>query len=133
VLHGIAVMLIVVRFTTTWGRWRLLLGAVAIALPHIVQHGFFDARATNWIGLVTRLPVTEDYVPLLPWLGVMWWGAAATDALLRHRKPVLAGPLPRPLALLALLGRWSLTFYMTHQLVLLGGVAAVAWLLGRPR
>jgi hypothetical protein len=46
---------------------------------------------------------------------------------------MLAGPLPRPLALLALLGRWSLTFYMTHQLVLLGGVAAVAWLLGRLR
>ncbi len=98
-----------------------------------MQHAFFDTRATDWIGLVTHLPVTEDYVPVLPWLGVMWWGAAATDWLLRHRKPALAGPLPRPLALLALLGRWSLTFYMTHQLVLLGGVAAVAWLLGRLR
>ena len=131
VLHGIAVMLIVVRFTASWGLWRLLLGAVAIALPRLVQHPFFDTRTTDWIGLVTHLPVTEDYVPVLPWLGVMWWGAAATDWLLRHRKPVLAGPLPPPLALLALLGRWSLTFYMTHQLVLLGGVAAVAWLFGR--
>jgi len=40
--------------------------------------------------------------------------------------------LPRALAPLAFLGRWSLTFYMTHQLVLLGGVGAVAWLLRRP-
>jgi uncharacterized membrane protein len=133
VLHGIAVMLIVVRLTVSWGSWRVLLGAVAVALPRLVQHPFFDTRATDWIGLVTHLPVTEDYVPVLPWLGVMWWGAAATDWLLRHRKPVLAGPLPRPAALLALLGRWSLTFYMTHQLVLLGGVAAVAWMLGRLR
>ena len=77
VLHGIAVMLIVVRFTASWGAWRLLLGAVAIALPRLVQHPFFDSRATDWIGLVTHLPVTEDYVPVLPWLGVMWWGAAA--------------------------------------------------------
>jgi len=133
VLHGIAVMLIVVRLTAAWGPWRVLLGAIAIALPRLVQHSFFDTRATDWIGLVTHLPVTEDYVPVLPWLGVMWWGAAATDWLLRQRKPVLAGPLPRRLALLALLGRWSLTFYMTHQLVLLGGVAAVAWMLGRLR
>ncbi len=133
VLHGIAVMLVVVRFTARWGMWRVLLGAGAIALPWFVQSDFFDTRATDWIGLVTHLPVTEDYVPVLPWLGVMWWGAAATDGLFRHRKPLLAGPLPRPLALLALLGRWSLTFYMTHQLVLLGAVAVAAWLLGRLR
>jgi uncharacterized membrane protein len=133
VLHGIAVMLIVVRFTASWGAWRFGLGALAIALPRLVQHPFFDSRATDWIGLVTHLPKTEDFVPLLPWLGVMWWGAAATDWLLRRRKAVLAGPLPRPLAALAGLGRWSLTFYMTHQLVLFGGVAAAAWLLGRLR
>ena len=133
VLHGIALMLIVVRFTASWGAWRFALGAIAITLPRLVQHPFFDSRATDWIGLVTHLPVTEDYVPVLPWLGVMWWGAATTAWLLRNRKSVLAGPLPRPLAGLAFLGRWSLTFYMTHQLVLMGGVAAAAWLLGRLR
>ena len=132
VLHGIAVMLIVVRFTAGWGAWRWPLGAVAILLPRLVQHPFFDTRATDWIGLVTHLPVTEDYVPVLPWLGVMWWGAAATSWLIRNRRELLAGPLPRALAPFAVLGRWSLTFYMTHQLVLLGGVGAVAWLLRRP-
>ena len=131
VLHGIAVMLIIVRFTASWGTARFGLGVVAIALPRLVQHPFFDSRATDWIGLVTRLPVTEDFVPVLPWLGVMWWGAVATQWLLRHRPSLLNRALPRPLAPLAVLGRWSLTFYMTHQIVLLGGVAAVAWLLGR--
>jgi len=132
VLHGIAAMLIVVRFSASWGISRWPLGLVAIALPHLVQHPFFDTRATNWIGLVTHLPVTEDYVPVLPWLGVMWWGAAGTDWLIRRRRTLLTGLLPRALAPLAFLGRWSLTFYMTHQLILLGAVAAAAWLLRRP-
>ena len=43
---------------------------------------------------MTRKPVTEDYVPLLPWLGVMLWGLAAGQWLLRTRRAVLAGPLP---------------------------------------
>lgn len=125
VLHGIAVMLVVVRFTMGWGAWRWPLGLVAIALPFLVHDPFFDSRWTNWIGLVTHKPFTEDYVPVLPWLGVMWWGAAATQTLLRHRRDMLVAPVPRSFAPLALLGRWSLSFYMVHQPVLIGILAAV--------
>ena len=127
VLHGIAVMLIVVRFTSSWGVARFGLGLVAIALPRLVQHPFFDSRATDWIGLVTHLPVTEDYVPVLPWLGVMWWGVAAGRWILARRARWLAGPLPAAARPLAALGRWSLTFYMLHQPVLIGMLAALAW------
>jgi uncharacterized membrane protein len=70
--------------------------------------------------------VTEDYVPLLPWLGVMWWGAAGMQALLARRPALVSGGLPRALGPLATLGRWSLTFYMLHQPVLIGLVAAAA-------
>ncbi len=128
VLHGIAVMLIVVRFTASWGAWRWPLGLVAIALPQLVQDPFFDSRATDWIGLVTQLPVTEDYVPVLPWLGVMWWGAAAGQWLLARHKQWLAGALPVAARPLAVLGRWSLFFYMVHQPVLIGLLMLVIWL-----
>jgi len=131
VLHGIAVMLIVVRLTASWGLARVALGAIAIALPWLVQDPFFDTRWTNWIGLVTHKPVTEDYVPVLPWLGVMWFGAVGADALLAHRRAVLSAPLPKAMAPLALLGRWSLSFYMLHQPVLIGALAGVAWLAHR--
>src|SRR3954465_8774930 len=47
VLHGIAVMLIVVRLTALAGRWLWIAGAVAIALPMWVHHPFFDSRLTN--------------------------------------------------------------------------------------
>ena len=70
--------------------------------------------------------MTEDYAPVLPWLGVVWWGAAAATWLLAHRRVVLAGPLPRAAQPLAVLGRWSLTFYMVHQPVFIGLLWLVA-------
>ena len=126
VLHGIALMLLVLRATAPLGRAWFLIGLVALVLPHVVQHPFFDTRWTNWVGLVTRKPVTEDFVPLLPWIGVMGIGYATARELLRARPGVLAGRLPRALQPLAALGRWPLTFYMLHQPVLIGGI--LAWL-----
>jgi len=128
VLHGIAVMLIVLRLTAGWGRWLWLAGAVALALKPLAASahaawpmlGFLDTAAWNWLGLISRKPVTEDYVPLVPWLGVMWWGLAAGQELLRTRPSWLGMRLPRSTAPLAWLGRWSLTWYMLHQPVLLG-------------
>ena len=131
VLHAIAVMLIVVRLTTGAGRWLWLGGAVAIALPHFVQHPFFDSRWTNWVGLITRKPATEDYAPLLPWLGVVWWGMAAGQWVLARRREWVTRAVPRVLRPMAVLGRWSLSFYMLHQPVLIG--LLMAWMALRGR
>ncbi|MCD0417849.1 DUF1624 domain-containing protein [Rubrivivax sp. JA1024] len=125
VLHGIALMLILSRLAAPLGRWLWLLGAVAIVLPFVWQHPFFDTRWSNWVGLVTHKPVTEDYVPLLPWCGVMLWGLAAGQWALARRRGWFTGPLPRGLAPLALLGRWSLSFYMVHQPVFIGALTAL--------
>ena len=125
VLHGIALMLIIVRLSAPLQRGLWLAGALAIALPLLWRHEGFNGPWLSWIGLVTRKPITEDYVPLLPWLGVMWWGLAAGQWLLGHARHVLTGPLPRAGAALALLGRWSLSFYMVHQPVLIGLLMAV--------
>ncbi len=124
VLHGIALMLIVARLAAPLRGWLWPLGLLALALPWLVKHPFFDTPWTNWVGLVTRKPVTEDYVPLLPWLGVMLWGLAAGQWLLARRPALLAGavaPLLRPLAAL---GRWPLSFYMLHQPLLIGLILA---------
>ena len=125
VLHCIALLLILLRLTAGARQWLWPLGLVAITLPWFVQDAWFDTRWTNWIGLVTRKPITEDFVPLLPWLGVAWWGLAAGQWVLRHRAEWIAGVLPRRLAPLAVLGRWSLSFYMLHQPVLIGALAAL--------
>jgi uncharacterized membrane protein len=134
VLHGLAVMLVLSRLAAAlplapMGLW--LLGALCLALPSFVQHPVFDTPALNWVGLVTRKPVTEDYAPVLPWLGVMLWGLAAGQWLLRRQPALLNGALPAAAKPLATVGRWSLSFYMLHQPVLLGvlmgGRALGAW------
>jgi len=131
VLHGIAAMLPLLRLMAPARGWLWPLGALAIAMPFVVQHPLFDSRWTNWVGLVTHKPVTEDYVPLLPWIGVALWGLAAGQWLLRERRSAWAADLPGTVRSvggpLAALGRWSLTFYMLHQPVLIGLVTAAAW------
>ena len=135
VLHGIAVILLLLRLAAPAGRWLWPLGLTALLMPLFIQHPFFDTRAANWLGLVTHKPITEDYVPVLPWLGVALWGLAAGQWALRHRPVWLSGALPAALRLpgqpLAALGRWSLSVYMLHQPVLIGAVMAAAWLLHR--
>lgn len=132
VLHGIAVMLVLVRFGP--GRWLgrgagartpLLFGVAAVAalawaLPRLWQHPLFDARWAWGAGLGTHLPSTEDYVPVLPWLAVMLWGLALGAWVLARRRHWFAGPVPAALAPLSWLGSRSLRVYMLHQPILMG-------------
>lgn len=126
VLHGIAAMLVLARLAAPLRAWLWPLGALCIALPAWVQHPGFDSRWTNWIGLITHKPVTEDYVPLLPWLGVLLFGLAAGQWLLQRRPRLIGGALAAALRPLAFLGRRSLSFYMLHQPVLIGLLMAAA-------
>jgi uncharacterized membrane protein len=132
VLHGMAVMLLIARLTVQWGRRLWWLGGMAIAMQYIAASAmdtgwlptFFNEKSLNWLGLINTKPITEDYVPLVPWMGVMWWGMAATQWWLGWRSASPAwvpSPALRPLAWL---GAWSLSYYMLHQPVLL----ALLWL-----
>lgn len=123
VLHGIAVMLVLLRLGLSRlpDAALLVLAALAVAAPGLVALPFFDTRGTNWVGLVTHKPITEDYVPVLPWLAPMLLGFVVT----RARPALWRGAAPRPLAVL---GRWSLSFYMVHQPVLIGLLTAVPWI-----
>jgi uncharacterized membrane protein len=119
---------VIVRLTAGWGRWLWLAGLIALLIPlaaPAAHHAWpalevFNDRWLNWIGFISRKPFTEDYVPLLPWLGVMWWGVAAGGWLLRERPALVQGSIPGAARPLAWLGRWSLSWYMLHQPLLIG-------------
>ena len=143
VLHGMAVMLVVVRLTAGWGRWLWWLGGLAIAASYTIiivadyalltraTAELFNSKALNWLGFVTRKPATEDFVPLLPWLGVMWWGMAAGTWMLHRRVAWLSMPSATGHAwvkALTALGRWSLSYYMLHQPVMIGALIVFGWL-----
>ena len=121
VLHGMAVMLVVAGTCATAGGgmgcaggWRcagIALGGMRFLTGPLAHWAvYFNAPSLNWLGLISRKPFTEDYVPLLPWLGVMWWGWRP-DAGRWKASPLVAVAPAYGLQGLAVLGRWSLSYY----------------------
>ena len=119
VLHAIALSLILIRPLADHPRIALAAGIAVIAIGNLATSPWFDRRAWGWLGFMTAKPITEDYVPLLPWTGVMLIGIAAGHALLRNEFRAVA-PLGRTPRVLAWLGRHSLAVYMLHQPLLIG-------------
>lgn len=118
ILHFITVALLIARPLSRIGAWNLGLGTAVILVGLLYSSAAFNQAPWSAIGLVTIKPKTEDYVPLLPWLGVVLVGMGL-GALWRNRNWSIAQPL-RPLneqapRLLVVLGTWALTIYLVHQ------------------
>jgi uncharacterized membrane protein len=122
ILHFIAVASVVGVVCLRLGDWTLPAGIVAIAVGLTVTNPLFDRPELQWFGLMTHKPVTEDYVPFLPWFGVVLIGMYVGTLLPRLRDWTALsqwaprGPLGRALALA---GSHSLPVYMLHQPVFL--------------
>ena len=104
-----------------------VLGVLALVLGLQVSTPLFDAAPLQWMGFMTHKPVTEDYVPLFPWIGVVLLGIAAANWLpaawttpRAGQSLKAAGGLGRIEAGCAWMGRHSLLIYMLHQPLMLG-------------
>ena len=131
ILHFIAVASVLGLLFLRLHWLNLLLGAALVAIGISFAHPRFDQPGWQWLGLVTRKPVTEDYVPLLPWFGVVLIGIFLGRVLfLRPGVSWLADwRSAHPLARLgSLAGRHSLLIYMVHQPILLGLLYLPYWL-----
>jgi uncharacterized membrane protein len=83
-------------------------------------HPFFDQIGLRWIGFMTHKPATEDYVPLVPWFGVVALGIVVAPFF-----KTMAGAFhgrTRAWRLFAATGRHSLLIYMLHQPLLIGAL-----------
>lgn len=110
----------------------VLAAALCLAAPHFLAAEAFDAPQWYWLGLRTMPPNTVDYVPVLPWLGVVLAGVAAGRLGLPQRlAAIIARRSPgRPARLLAFGGRHSLAVYLVHQPVFLAVLWTVAVIVG---
>ena len=123
ILHFITIASVLGLLFIRLGKINLLLGTLLILLSQFIEHAIFDQPYLQWFGLMTKLPVSVDYVPLLPWFGVVligiYLGQIFTqlpgDAPLKKRK--MANKSGK---MLALTGRYSLHIYMLHQPLFLG-------------
>lgn len=124
ILHCIALSSVIARPLIGFPRTALVAGIAIVALGATVQLPWFDSPWLNWIGMMTHKPLTQDYVPLFPWLGVVLIGVALGEVLVRDpRKLGTAGRLTPDW--LAWLGRHSLIVYLAHQPVLVGVLRVV--------
>lgn len=102
---------------------NLLLGLAAILLGLYIQELEVDFSWLIWLGLAPRSLHLLDYVPLLPWFGVVLMGMAVEHC--STKISVAAFPCPisvpwPPVRGLIFLGRNSLAIYILHQPLLLG-------------
>ena len=133
ILHHIAFASLAGLFFLGLPWWALaaIAAAIFIGTPFL-QSPIFTPLGMVWTGLSSTPPRSNDFVPVLPWFSAVLAGMAAAKLVFIARTPprVLTpegwsanSPLSR---LLALFGRWSLTFYLAHQPILIGLVFLVS-------
>lgn len=106
----------------------IAIAAIAVACfaaPELIDAPFFDNAWLVWLGLATWTPASNDFVPLLPWFGMVAAGVvlgrvlAAKQTVLRWQWQGASSNA------LQWAGRHSLIVYLLHQPVLFGSLYAV--------
>lgn len=104
---------------------NLAMGSLLILAGLTFQSPLFDQPLLQWIGFMTHKPITEDYVPLLPWFGVVLIGLFLGKLFMRSswNKRLAIWHSDKAVArLLSFAGRHSLLIYIAHQPVLMGAL-----------
>lgn len=128
ILHFITVASVLGLFFLRTYWLNLVLGIGLILAGSLISYRLFDHPALQWLGMMTHKPITEDYVPLLPWFGVVLLGMFAANWA--YTKGHLAriwqwqgkDALSRGLRFA---GRHSLLIYMLHQPIFIGSLYLV--------
>jgi uncharacterized membrane protein len=134
VLHEIAVAsVLALPFLWLPSFVVLVAGAAIIALPFFFASPLFDLPALWWVGLSTTEPVTVDYVPVFPWLGVVLLGLVAGRVVLAHAATIARfQPKNAALRALAFGGRHTLLLYLVHQPLIVGALSLAMAILPPP-
>jgi uncharacterized membrane protein len=124
ILHEIAVASVfVLPFLSAPTPLVAIAAAAIVAAPLFLASPMFDWWPLWWIGLTADPPVTVDYVPVLPWFGIVLIGIIAGRLVVSHAATLAALRPADPLSRrLIRAGRWSLAIYLIHQPLIVGGL-----------
>ena len=134
ILHFIAIASVLGLVFIRFGLFNVFIGLSLIILSQTTSHPFFDQPYFQWIGLMTKLPITVDYVPLLPWFGCVLIGIYLGQVFSQLPKNSFLVHWQNNNAMsrvLALAGRHSLHIYMLHQPLFLGILYIISQVLGQ--
>ena len=112
----------------------VLVAAGALLAPVFLTSPVFNASYWLWLGLGTRIPLSNDWRPFLPWFGVVLLGLALARAGAGRYLPKAltayrpTGPVGRALDIG---GRRSLFIYLVHQPLLFGALYLAVLAAGR--
>ncbi|MBV8850437.1 MAG: DUF1624 domain-containing protein [Methylobacteriaceae bacterium] len=130
ILHCIALASLIALPFLFLPWWAAALAALlAIAAPRVFVSPIFDTPMWWWTGISTFEPRTNDYRPILPWVGVLLCGVALMKIGDRFAlRDILARWQPRSwLSRGGILGgQHSLAIYLLHQPLFFGMVAGLA-------
>ncbi|MEW6771022.1 MAG: heparan-alpha-glucosaminide N-acetyltransferase [Bacillota bacterium] len=135
VLHLIGLAVICAYPFLRLGLVNLLLGAGLLVLGDYLERVPVDFPYLLWLGLCPPDLYMVDYVPFVPWFGVVLLGLSGGFVLYPGGRRLLrledASNFP-PVRLLGFLGRKSLFIYLMHQPVLFGLFSALQLLQHQP-
>lgn len=102
---------------------NLLIGLSLIVIGSYYNNEIFNHPNLQWFGLMTHKPITEDYVPFLPWFGVVLLGLFSAQFIFKYRHLKLISRWREKSTsqkLICCMGRHSLLIYLVHQPLFLG-------------
>ena len=133
ILHCIAVSSVLgLAFLRLPAPLVIVAAAICLVAPAIWTSPAFNAPGWLWLGLASDPLPADDYIPLLPWFGLVLAGIAAARLALAFRPQESWARWQPHNALsraLAFGGRHSLIVYLVHQPLLLGALWIVAQIL----
>jgi uncharacterized membrane protein len=131
ILHAIALSSLLALPFTQAPAWAAALAAgLAGAAPLVLGGGVFDTPALAFLGLGSRAPITNDWVPVLPWIAFVFAGVALGKVGRGWLTARTGPPGTRFGRALAWAGRHSLAIYLLHQPLLFGALYGLVQLTG---
>jgi len=126
ILHFVALASVLCLLFSKWYWLNLLLGSSIIIFVMLFKFQLFDLAYLQWIGLMTHKPITEDYVPLFPWFGVVLIGLFFGKLLFIDKKSAFSRKCQnwstdvQIAKILAFGGKHSVHIYILHQPLFIG-------------